>query len=167
MSTALWNTMTKVNTGRKGLFHLIQQTGEGSQGRNLSRNLKAGLKPKLRDSCLLAGLCLAQLAFLYIQDHWPRVALPNGRSHSTPTVNQKNVQQTHLQANLTEAFSQWKFPLPTCLGSNQIEKKKQKTKKETSKKQTKQRNSLAQFLGSNADLLVSNMLSPDSFLLLG
>lgn len=109
-----------------------------------------------RDCCLLACLCLVQFVFLYIQDNWPTVALTKRLGHSTLTVNQEIVTQTCLQANLIEAFSQWKFPLPRYVKVLiKLDKTKQK-KKQTSKKQSKQHNSLAQLLSSNVDVLVSN-----------
>lgn len=56
---------------------------------------------------------LLNLLFDTAQVCLPRGSAAYSRLGSPTSINQRNVTQTCLQASFREAFSQWRFPLPS------------------------------------------------------
>jgi len=104
--------------GRNGFIasYKLESLIKGSQDRSSSRNQEAGTETesteKKNAAGLLSRLTFSQLSYI-TQDHLPKGALPTvGCVLSHQSLNKKMPLQACLQANLMEAFSQLRFPLP-------------------------------------------------------
>jgi hypothetical protein len=79
--------------------------------------------------------CLPLLSLLSLLVYSPQNYLhSDGTTHSVlgsaTIINQVNALQSCLQANLTKAFSQWRFLLPRCLGLCQVSINKTKQRQQ-------------------------------------
>ena len=86
---------------------------EGSQDRSSGWELEAGAEAEIgkEQDSLIRCPRFAQPAVLYTQDHLSRGGTAHaGMDPPTSIMNWEKASQAYPQANLVEAFSQYKFP---------------------------------------------------------